>query len=143
MAFLQRNSLPDIGFSGFMSTLLVNWTFVGAMSGAVFALGLSGGERRRSSLRARSMRRVVSWGAIGGAALPPILIPLLPIVAPRMAGQLPAVQIVSAALRQAILAASVYGVLGAIPPVRRSNSRDASIGRCLWTGRTECSLPAG
>jgi hypothetical protein len=90
------------------------WTCVGAISGAAFALTLSVAERRRSSLGTLSMRRVVSWGAIGGAALPLVVLPLLPIVAPELAGQFPAVQNLSAALRQGLLAASVYGLLGAV-----------------------------
>jgi hypothetical protein len=92
---------------------MLNWTTVGAISGAAFALVLSVAERRRSSLGALSMSRVVWWGAIGGAALPLVLLPLLPILAPALAHQVPALQSMSAALRQAIMAGAVYGALGA------------------------------
>jgi hypothetical protein len=114
LAFLTRHSSPQVGISGFVWTILLNWTVVGSISGALFALTLSLAERRRSSLSALSMRRVVTWGAIGGAALPLLVLPLLPIVAPEFARQLPAIHNLSVALRQAILAGTVYGLLGAV-----------------------------
>jgi hypothetical protein len=98
----------------FVRDVLENWTAVGLIGGTLFALTLSLAERRRSSLRALSMRRVVSWGAIGGAALPLVVLPLVPIVAPELARQLPAIHNLSAALRQAIMAGTVYGALGAV-----------------------------
>ena len=102
------------GVGGFLSAILQNWTIIGAISGAVFALTLSVAERRRSTLSALSLRRVISWGAIGGAVLPLVLIPLLPVIAPGLAGKFPEVHNFALALRQGILAASVYGVLGAV-----------------------------
>ncbi|MEP7002080.1 MAG: hypothetical protein ABI969_16445, partial [bacterium] len=93
---------------------VLNWALIGAIGGTLFALTLGFAERRRSSLDALSMRRVVSWGAIGGAAFPLLVIPLVPIVAPEFARQLPDIHNLSAALRQAILAGGVYGVLGAV-----------------------------
>jgi hypothetical protein len=42
------------------------------------------------------------------------LIPLVPVMAPGLARQFPLVHNFAAALRQGILAASVYGLLGAI-----------------------------
>ena len=113
VAFLARHSSPQVGIGGFVWTIVLNWTVVGSIGGALFALTLSLAERRRSSLSALSMRRVVTWGAIGGAALPLLVIPLLPIVAPEFAQQLPAIHNFSAALRQGILAGAVYGLLGA------------------------------
>ena len=92
----------------------LNWAIIGAIGGTLFALTLGLAERRRSSLDKLSMRRVVSWGAIGGAAFPLIVIPLVPIVAPEYARQLPAIHNLSAAFRQAILAGAVYGLLGAL-----------------------------
>lgn len=92
----------------------LNWAVIGAIGGTLFALTLGLAERRRPSLDALSMRRVVSWGAIGGAAFPLLVIPLVPIVAPEYARQLPAIHNLSAAFRQAILAGGVYGLLGAV-----------------------------
>ena len=92
----------------------LNWAVIGAIGGTLFALTLGLAERRRSSLDALSMRRVVSWGAIGGAAFPLLVIPLVPIVAPEYAQQLPAIHDLSAAFRQAVLAGTVYGFLGAV-----------------------------
>ena len=93
---------------------LLNWSLVGAIGGTLFALTLGLAERRRSSLDALSMRRVVSWGAIGGAAFPLLVLPLVPIIAPEFARQLPTIHDLSAALRQGLLAGTVYGLLGAI-----------------------------
>jgi hypothetical protein len=45
------------------------------ISGAVFAVTLSVAERRKGSLDALSLRRVAGWGAIGGMALPMLLLP--------------------------------------------------------------------
>ncbi|MEP6622707.1 MAG: hypothetical protein ABJE47_25520 [bacterium] len=92
----------------------LNWSLIGAIGGSVFALTLGLAERRRSSLDTLSMRRVISWGAIGGAAFPLLVLPLVPIVAPEFARQLPAIHNLAAALRQAILFGGVYGALGAI-----------------------------
>lgn len=114
LALFQRDSSPHVGLSGFVWTILLNWTVVGAISGAAFALVLSLAERRQSSLSALSMRRVVTWGAIGGAALPLVVLPLLPIVAPGLTRNLPALHDLSSALRQAILTGTVYGLLGAV-----------------------------
>ncbi|MEP6730985.1 MAG: hypothetical protein ABJE10_10115 [bacterium] len=92
----------------------LNWAVVGAIGGTLFALTLGFAERRRSSLDALSMRRVVTWGAIGGAAFPLLVIPLVPVVAPEFARQLPDIHNFSAAFRQAIGGGVVYGLLGAI-----------------------------
>ena len=92
----------------------LNWAIFGAIGGILFALTLGVAERRRSSLDKLSMRRVVSWGAIGGAAFPILVLPLVPIVAPEYARQLPDIHDLSAALHQAILVGTVYGALGAI-----------------------------
>ncbi len=94
--------------------VFMHWTVFGAIAGVLFALTLGLAERRRSSADALSMRRVVGWGAIGGAAFPILVIPLVPIVAPEYARQLPDIHNFSAALRQAMLVGTVYGVLGAI-----------------------------
>ncbi|MEO5815556.1 MAG: hypothetical protein ABIT20_09785 [Gemmatimonadaceae bacterium] len=92
----------------------LNWAVIGAIGGTLFALTLGLAERRRSSLDALSMRRVVSWGAIGGAAFPLIVIPLVPIIAPEYARHLPEIHDLPAALRQGIFAGAVYGFLGAV-----------------------------
>jgi uncharacterized membrane protein YjfL (UPF0719 family) len=113
-AFLSRNSALEVGIGGFVWTVVLNWTLIGAIGGALFGLILSLAERRRSSLSALSMRRVVTWGAIGSAALPLLVIPLVPIVAPDFARELPAIHKLAAAIRQAILAGTTYGLLGAI-----------------------------
>ena len=52
------------------------WATLGAVAGAAFALALSAAERRARSLDALSAGRVARWGALGGAALPLLLLPL-------------------------------------------------------------------
>jgi hypothetical protein len=113
LAVYRGDALP-FRLLSFVRDVVLNWTVVGAIGGALFALTLSLAEGRRRSVGALTMRRVVSWGAIGGAALPLILLPLVPIVAPDLARQLPAIHDLAAALRQAILAGAVYGALGAV-----------------------------
>ena len=63
----------QLGPGNFVWSILLNWTFVGMISGAIFAITLSVAERRKGSLDALSMRRVAGWGAIGGVALPMLL----------------------------------------------------------------------
>jgi hypothetical protein len=65
-----------IDLLSFAWTIFLNWTLVGAISGAVFAVTLSIAERRKQSLEALSMRRVAVWGAVAGAGLPLLLIPI-------------------------------------------------------------------
>jgi hypothetical protein len=113
LAAYRDDGLP-FRLLSFVRDVLLNWTSVGLIGGSLFALTLSVAERRRSSLNALDMRRVVAWGAIGGAALPLVVIPLVPIVAPEFARQLPAIHNLSAALRQGLLAGTVYGVLGGV-----------------------------
>jgi hypothetical protein len=105
---LPFSPLTVIGYA------FLNWAIFGAIGGVLFALTLGLAERRRSSFDKLSMRRVVSWGAIGGAAFPILVLPLVPIVAPEYARQLPDIHDLSAALHQAILVGMVYGALGAI-----------------------------
>ena len=100
LAVLQRNSPRQMGLFDVVTTILLNWTAVGAISGAVFALTLSIAERRKSSLDGLSMRRVATWGAIGGVVLPAVLIPFNPAGIPNP-------------LQQLALSATAYGVLGA------------------------------
>ena len=109
----RRDGLP-FSLLTVIRDAFLNWAVVGAIGGTLFALTLGWAERRRPSLDALSMRRVVSWGAIGGAAFPLLVIPLIPLVAPEYARQLPAIHNLSAAFRQAALAGAVYGFLGAI-----------------------------
>src|SRR5437879_8712745 len=90
LAVARGDALP-FRLLSFLRDVVLNWTVVGALGGTVFAVTLSWAERRRSSLRELTMRRVVSWGAIGSAALPLIVIPLVPIFAPELARQLPAI----------------------------------------------------
>lgn len=102
LAFLQRNSAaqPHPNVSGFLWTILLNWTAVGPIGGAAFALTLSVAERRKSSLGGLSLRRVASWGAIGGVCLPIALYPTL-------SGTIPN------PMQQLVLDVVVYGALGA------------------------------
>jgi hypothetical protein len=109
-----RGDAPPFNFLGFIRDVVLNWTVVGAMGGTLFALTLRFAERRRTTLAALKMRRVVSWGAIGAAAFPLIVIPIVPLVAPELARRLPAIHDLSTALRQALLAGTVYGALGGI-----------------------------
>ena len=67
---------PRFDALNFFWTILHNWSFVGAATGAVFAVAFSVAERRTGSLEALSIRRVATWGAIGGAGLPLLLLPL-------------------------------------------------------------------
>jgi hypothetical protein len=53
----------------------------GAVSGAVFALALALAERKRS-VSDLSMRRVATWGALGGVTLPLIGIVVMPYIGP-------------------------------------------------------------
>ena len=107
-----RGDAPPFDFLSFIRDVVLNWTVVGALGGTLFALTLRLAERRRATLAALKMRRVVSWGAIGAAALPLVVIPIVPLVAPEFARQLAAIHNLSAALRQALLAGTVYGALG-------------------------------
>jgi Ca2+/Na+ antiporter len=111
---MHRSDGLPFQFLSVVQWAFLNWAVIGAIGGTLFALTLGLAERRRASLDALSMRRVVSWGAIGGAAFPLLVIPLVPIVAPEYARQLPAIHDLSAAIRQAFLAGAVYGVLGAL-----------------------------
>jgi hypothetical protein len=55
---------------------MLRWAALGAMGGAVFALALSVAERGERSADVLSSRRVARWGALGGAVLPLVLLPL-------------------------------------------------------------------
>lgn len=67
-----------LGWTGHSLTLrapmwyLAVWTLLGASSGAIFALLLATLERRRT-LDQLSARRLATWGAVAGAALPVVV----------------------------------------------------------------------
>ena len=109
-----RGDAPPLDFLSFIRDVVLNWTVVGAIGGTLFALTLRFAERRRATLAALRMRRVISWGAIGAGALPLVVIPIVPLMASEFARQLPAIHDLPAALRQALLAGTVYGALGGI-----------------------------
>jgi hypothetical protein len=63
---------PEIGFgylAGLFSAGLRFFGTLGAISGGLFAIGVALGERRRT-LSTLSPRRMLLWGALGGAAMP-------------------------------------------------------------------------
>jgi hypothetical protein len=107
-----RGDAPSFDLLSFARDVVLNWTVVGAIGGTLFALALRFAERRRTTLASLRMRRVVSWGALGAAALPLVVIPIIPLIAPDFARQLPAIHNLSSAVRQALLAGTVYGALG-------------------------------
>src|SRR4051812_7542547 len=61
----------------FVISVLVNWTLVGALSGALFAVVLSLAERKRGSFAALSLPRMAAWGAVGGVGFPLLVAPFL------------------------------------------------------------------
>ncbi len=99
LLWLTHAQVPGLG-GVFWSSVIQNWTLVGAISGALFALVFSAAERRTHSLESLSMRRFAMWGAIGGAGLPLILFPAM-------------ARMIPSAIGQALGAAAVYGLLGA------------------------------
>lgn len=102
--FAYRSSFDRFDLLGFAWSILLNWTAAGAICGSLFALTLSVAERRQSSLAGLSMRRVATWGAIGGALLPLALFPMYPASLPNP-------------LRQLEVTMVIFGILGAASAV--------------------------
>lgn len=87
--------------------IVLNWSFVGAISGAIFAVALSVAERRTGSLDALSMRRVAAWGAVGGVGLPLLLLPYYFATIPNALGFAATVTVMNGVLGAGAAAASL------------------------------------
>jgi hypothetical protein len=97
----------------FVMAVLMNWTLLGALSGAVFALVLSLAERKRGSLEALSLSRMALWGAVGGVGLPLLVAPFVAIAARN-----PIQQVVMVVLLNGVLGASASA--GSLQLARRA-----------------------
>ena len=118
LALRLHNASRHMGGREFAWAVLLNWTTVGAISGAAFALALGLAERRKASLAALSMRRVAGWGAVGGAVLPIVLFPMFSDSLPSPIQQLVGDVVVYGALGAASAAASLYLARHAAPQIR-------------------------